>query len=447
MPGATSRMTRSSLRSSLHRFGSGATASYPPRAVLTPGLASLARRERPARQPNGRAAWPDRLHAAGSRTACQEDGHPRSRLAARRAATPRRRATCRAPCRAGGRTVLLAGACGRRPLGRIAPAASEARPRRQHRPKVGYDVVRAASEAAQGGAKRRPRYTVRPTGKTGSLVALLVLGSAPLSGQSARRRSAESRVELAPPAPRHEPSTARSARRRQRATRSRPHQSVPCQRPMSGCAAIGLVLGRVARCPELGPTQRPGGRQANRIARRDEPYDAVVASLLPAPLRKRCHGVIPAKGGADAGARFARAPGAAGAPANWTSGVAGPLARSGEPNRLPGGRPSSLTSRRSTRRYPAPASHVSSPVSSGRANRPPGRRVRAPALGPVRARRERSEPRRQHRPKVGYDVVRAASEAAQGGAKRRPRHTVRPTGKTGSLVALLVSGSAPLSGQ
>ena len=51
------------------------------RAVLTPGLASLARRERPARLPGGRAAWPNRLHAAGSRTACQEDGHPRSRLA------------------------------------------------------------------------------------------------------------------------------------------------------------------------------------------------------------------------------------------------------------------------------------------------------------------------------------------------------------------------------
>ena len=98
------------------------------RAVLTPGLASLARRERSARLPGERAAWPNRLLAAGSRTACQEDGHPRSRLAARRAATARRRAACRAPCRVGGRSVLLAGACGRRPLGRFAPAASEASP-------------------------------------------------------------------------------------------------------------------------------------------------------------------------------------------------------------------------------------------------------------------------------------------------------------------------------
>ena len=129
LPDATSRMTRSSLRSSLHRFGSGATASYPPRAVLTPGLASLARRERPTRLPGGRAAWPSRLHAEGSQPGCQEDGHRRSRLSARRAplphaVEPRRRATCRA----GGRTVLLAGACGRRPLGRTVPAASEASP-------------------------------------------------------------------------------------------------------------------------------------------------------------------------------------------------------------------------------------------------------------------------------------------------------------------------------
>ena len=88
---------------------------------------------------------------------------------------------------------------------------------------------------------------------------------------------------------------------------------------MSGYAAIGLALGRPARCPELQPNQRPGGRQANRIASRDEPYDAVVASLLPAPLRKRCHGVIPALR------------------AVLTSGLA-PLARRERPTRLPIGR-------------------------------------------------------------------------------------------------------------
>ena len=53
------------------------------RAVLTPGLAPLARRERPARLPVGRAAWPNRLHAAGSPPACQEDGHPRARRTTR----------------------------------------------------------------------------------------------------------------------------------------------------------------------------------------------------------------------------------------------------------------------------------------------------------------------------------------------------------------------------
>ena len=200
-------------------------------------------------------------------------------------------------------------------------------------------------------------------------------------------------------------------------------------------------------CPERQPTQRPGGRQANLSARRDEPYDAVVASLLPAPLRKRCHGVIPAKGGADAGARFARAPGAADAPARRTRGVAKPLARSGEPSRLPRGRPCSLTSRRSARRYRAPSSHVSSRVSSGRANRPPGRRVRAPALGPDRARRERSEPRRQHRPKVGYDVVRAASERRR--EERSDDRVIRfvQLARRVGLVVRLVLGSAPLSEQ
>ena len=96
---------------------------------------------------------------------------------------------------------------------------------------------------------------------------------------------------------------------------------------MSGYAAIGLALGRTARAQSCSRPQDQEDDRPTRLARRDEPYDAVVASLLPAPLRKRCHGVIPAKGGADAGARFARAPGAAGAPASWTSGVADPLAR------------------------------------------------------------------------------------------------------------------------
>ena len=243
------------------------------------------------------------------------------------------------------------------------------------------------------------------------LVVRLVLGSAPLSEQGARSRLDGSRVELSRRAGGVETSTARSARRRQRAARPRAHPLASRQRPMSGCAAIGLALGPTARCPERQPTQRPGGRQANLSARRDEPYDAVVAALLPAPLRKRCDGVIPAL-------RAVLTPGLAS------------LARRERPARLPVGRaawPNRLHAEGSppacqedghprsrlagiARRYRAPASHVSSHVSSGRANRPPGSDVRAPALGPVRARRERSEPRRQHRPKVGYDVVRAASE-------------------------------------
>ena len=123
---------------------------------------------------------------------------------------------------------------------------------------------------------------------------------------------------------------------------------------MSGDAAVGLALGRVAPCPELRPAQRPGGRQADLSARRDEPYDAVVASLLPAPLRKRRHGVIPAKGGADAGARSARTPGAACAFAN-----------SRPPTRLLGGRPSSPTSRRSPRHDHAPWATCRDPCRAG----------------------------------------------------------------------------------
>ena len=93
---------------------------------------------------------------------------------------------------------------------------------------------------------------------------------------------------------------------------------------------------------------------------RDEPYDAVVASLLPAALRKRRDGVIPAKGGADAGARCARAPGAADA-----------LARRRVPTRLPGptaivARVAPLDSRRSARAHRRDVSEH---------GRPPGNRV------------------------------------------------------------------------
>ena len=270
------------------------------------------------------------------------------------------------------RTVLLAGACGRRPLGRFASEAS---------PDVSTDRRSGMTSFAPlpSGAGRSEATTALcgssywqdglALSSSRSWVRLHVLGS---------ERGADR------PSPVSSWHRARFAmiRRRRCAARPRTRPRVSRQRPMSGCAAIGLALGRVASAQNCSQPKDQEDDRPTRLARRDEPYDAVVATLLPAPLRKRCHGVIPAKGGADAGARFARAPGAADPPANWTSGMAEPLARSGEPTRLPGERPSSLTSRRSTRRYRAPASHAS----SGRANRPPGRRVRAPALGPVRAR-------------------------------------------------------------
>ena len=83
----------------------------------------------------------------------------------------------------------------------------------------------AASEASPGvstslrrrrgmAPSRRFRATAfilrRGAPLTGRPVVLLVLGSAPRSGHSARSRSAESRVELAPRAPRDETSTAAS---------------------------------------------------------------------------------------------------------------------------------------------------------------------------------------------------------------------------------------------
>ena len=84
---------------------------------------------------------------------------------------------------------------------------------------------RAASEAAQGASEASDR--VHPAWRRlawsrGRPVALPGLGfGSTFRAVSAGRRSAESRVELAPHAPRHETSTARSARRRQRASRPR----------------------------------------------------------------------------------------------------------------------------------------------------------------------------------------------------------------------------------
>ena len=263
MPSATNRMTRSSLRSSLHRFGSGATASYPPKAVLTPGLAALAGREQPARLPGGRAAWPNRLHAAGSRPACQEDGHARSPLDARRAPTARLRAACRAACRAGGRTVLLAGACGRRPLGRIAPAASEASPDVSTDRRSGMTSCAPlpsgagrseATTALYGSSSWQDGLACRPPGlgfgPTLRAVSAVSIGRVPVSSWHRARRAMSRRRRAAlvdgkrAARPRAHPPRRTSApdeRLRRHRARARPNGS----------------------CPERQPTQRPGGRQAN----------------------------------------------------------------------------------------------------------------------------------------------------------------------------------------
>ena len=151
-------------------------------------------------------------------------------------------------------------------------------------------------------------------------------------------------------------------------------------------------------CPELRPNPRPDettGRPDSRAPRRR--MNAVVASLLPAPLRKRRDDVIPrllrrlvlTSGLASlaAGPSAAQGPrpasitacqqraGAAGALARRTSGVANPLARNGEPTRLPGGRPSSLTSRRSARAVRGERRVARED------GRPPGRPRRPPSSG------------------------------------------------------------------
>ena len=244
-------------------------------------------------------------------------------------------------------------------LGPVRARRERSEPRRQHRPKVGYDVVRAASERRrEERSDDRVMRFVQLARRVG-LVVRLVLGSAPRSGQCAWSRSDGSRVELAPRAPCQDPSTARSARRRQRAVRLSARPSVSRQRPMSGCAAIGLALGRVARAQSCGRPKDQEHDRPTRLARRDEPYDAVVASLLPAPLRKRCGGVIPAlravlTPGLASLARRERPARLPGGRAAWPD----RLHAAGSQNRLPGGRSSSLTG---------------SPVSQ----RPPTARLRA----------------------------------------------------------------------
>ena len=223
---------------------------------------------------------------------------------------------------------------------------------------------------------------------------LLVLGAAPRSGQRARSRSAVSRAELAPRASRHEPSMAAQSLI-DGATPPRAHPWGACQRPMSGCAAIGLALGPNDACPELRPNPRPGGRQADPTV--EHHVAGWTRSSLRSSLRRFGSGATapiplpPSEARADAGARFARGGrDRRQAPAPAPS----PLANSakGRPTRLPVGRAAWPTRLQATGSRPTcqedgyPRSRLTSESRDERratrasTDRPPGRRVGSPLL-------------------------------------------------------------------
>ena len=226
----------------------------------------------------------------------------------------------------------------------------------------GYDAVAPLPKRCR--EERSDDRVIRlvAPGKAGWPAVLLVFGSAavpgsePLgrararwrrsrsSGADVRRVDERSAESLAAVDERCAPSTDRGAAR-----------AVPARH---GTRPTGSAL--TAR--RVGPTQRPGGRQANPSCQLDEPYNAVVASLLPAPLRKRrARRHTRPSVGADVGARFAR-------------GGRGP-AQGPAPARAcqEDGSPS-----RSTRGSPARGSGARYRRDVSEDGRPPGRRVRSP---------------------------------------------------------------------
>ena len=241
-------------------------------------------------------------------------------------------------------------------------------------------------------------------------VVLLVFGSAAALGSERFRRAQarwrRSRSSGADVRPVDEP-LSRAARRRRRALRA---VDVSSRRARGASSTRDPSERLRAHCPERGAepkTRRTTGQPVSRAPRRR--MNAVVASLLPAPLRKRRDGAIP-----RLLRRLVLTPGLA----SLATGADRPKGR----------RPHALARR--TVRPPARhgTRHVARRASGWRAERramsdngrPLGRRVGSPLrasgsatplvqlasgdgcgprpLGRRRARRERSEPRRQHEP-------------------------------------------------
>ena len=261
----TNRITRSSLRSSLRRFGSGAHDVIPDlRSVLTSGLASLAAG---ADRPKGR-----RPHAPARRTVRPPARHGARHAARRRAVGARRASRRERAWSSSWQARRPPSACKRfghaaRPRGRRAGGsrrASEASPG-VSTALGGYDAVAPLPKRCR--EERSDDRVIRlvAPGNVGWPVVLLVLGSAAVLGsepfgraQARWRRSRSSGADarlmderpaerLAAVDERYAPSTAHCTAR-----------AVPARH---GTHPTGSAL----TAQRVGPNPRPGGRQGQPV--------------------------------------------------------------------------------------------------------------------------------------------------------------------------------------
>ena len=227
--------------------------------------------------------WSSGWQAGGLLAACKRVGRA-ARPAGRRVGCP---------------FALLASAhgCGPRPLGRRQGPPRAKRAPASARASEGGEVWRrrAASEAAQGASVASDRVDPATWCPTDGLACRPPgLGFGRSSGQArfgrARARWRRSRSSGAD-VRRVDESLSRAARCRRRALRAVDGSS---RRARGASSTRDSADRRSAHCPERGAepkTRRTTGRPDSRAPRRR--IYAVVASLLPAPLRKRRDGAIP----------------------------------------------------------------------------------------------------------------------------------------------------------
>ena len=447
--------------------------------MLTPGLAPLARRERPTRLPedDGRPGLPGRaailarhasLAARRARSpARRERGWPSSCQARRLPAACKRVGHAARPPgkRAGLPSALLASGdgCGPRPLGRRRARRERSEPRRQHEPpkEARYDVVAPLPKRRR---EERSDDRVDPAtwcSTVGSACRPPGLGFGRSSGHEslgrARARWRRSRSSGADPRRVAERAAASLAAHRARSPARRERgwpSSWQARRLRAACKRVGHAArppGKRAGLPSAllasgdGCGPRPLGRRRARRERseprrqHEPPKEARYDVVAPLPKRRReersddrvdpatwCSTVgsacrPPGLGfGRSSGheslgrarARWRRSRSSGADPRRVAERAAASLAahRARSPARRERGWPSSWQARR----LRAACKRV------GHAARPPGKRAGLPSallasgdgcgprpLGRRRARRERSEPRRQHEPpkEARYDVV------------------------------------------